>query len=63
MYEDLLDELREVLDQRNGEIEAMANELESEEEFQAFIAAMDAKLQILINDLEQEREILSYQEE
>lgn len=63
MYDDLRDELREVLDQRNGEIEALANELGTEEELQAFIVAIDAKLQALINDLEREREILSYLEE
>ncbi|MDP2982375.1 MAG: hypothetical protein Q8O92_03485 [Candidatus Latescibacter sp.] len=63
MYDDLRDELREVLDQRNGEIEALANELGTEEELQAFIVAIDAKLQALIDDLEREREILSYREE
>ena len=63
MYDDLLDELREVLDQRNNDIEVMANELVTEEEIQAFIAHVDAKLQTLINELEKERETLSFLEE
>jgi hypothetical protein len=63
LYEDLLDELREVLDQRNAEIEALANELETEEALQSLIATIDAKLQALVNDLEHEREIMSYQED
>jgi hypothetical protein len=63
MFDDLLDELRDLLDQRNSEIEAIANEMVNEEELQAFIAHVDSKLQALTDELERERETLSFMEE
>jgi hypothetical protein len=63
MYDDLLDELRDMLDQRNSEIEAIANEMTSEEELQSYIAQVDSKLQALVDELERERETMSFMEE
>lgn len=63
MFDDLLDELRDLLDQRNSEIEAIANVMVNEEELQAFIAQVDSKLQALIDELEKERETMSFMEE
>ncbi|MFA6471620.1 MAG: hypothetical protein WCU00_06215 [Candidatus Latescibacterota bacterium] len=63
MFDDLLDELRDMLDQRNSEIEAIANEMVNEEELQAFIAQVDSKFQELMDELEKERETMLFVDE
>ncbi len=63
MYDELLDELREILEERSADIEALANEIDSEDELQAFVARVDTKLQAVMNDLEREREAMSFMEE
>ena len=63
MFDDLLDELRDMLDQRNSEIEAIANEMVNEEELQAFITQVDSKFQALMDELEKERETMLFMEE
>jgi hypothetical protein len=63
MYDELMDELREILEQRSADIEALANEVESEDELQAFVARVDTLLQSVVNELEREREAMSYMEE
>lgn len=63
MYDELMDELREILEERSADIEALANEIDTEDELQAFVARVDAKMQAIMNDLEREREAMSYMEE
>ncbi len=63
MYDELMDELREIIEERSADIEALANEIDSEDELQAFVARVDTKLQSVISDLEHEREALSFLEE
>jgi arsenate reductase-like glutaredoxin family protein len=63
VFDDLLDELRDMLDQRNSEIEAIANEMVNEEELQAFIAQVDSKFQELMDELEKERETMLFVDE
>jgi hypothetical protein len=63
MYDELMDELREILEERSADIEALANEIDTEDELQSFVARVDTKLQSVVNDLEREREAMSYLEE
>lgn len=63
MYDELMDELREILEQRNADIEVLANEVESEGELQAFVARVDTLLQSVLHELERERESMSFMEE
>ncbi len=63
MYDELMDELREILEQRSADIEALANEVETEDELQAFVARVDTMLQSVVTELEREREAMSYLEE
>ncbi|MHB9028700.1 MAG: hypothetical protein ACYC9O_08025 [Candidatus Latescibacterota bacterium] len=63
MYDELMDELREILEERSADIEALANEIDTEDELQSFVARVDTKLQSVVNDLEREREAMSYMEE
>jgi hypothetical protein len=63
MYDDLMDELIEILEEHSADIEALANEIDKEEVLQSFVARVETKLKSVVNDLEQECESMFYLEE
>ena len=54
MYDELMDELREVLEERGADIEALANDIDTVEELQNFVARVDIKLAAMVDIFEQE---------
>jgi hypothetical protein len=63
MFDELMDELRDVIEERSAIIYALANEIETADELQTFVALVETKLQTVVVELEHDREARFYRNE